>query len=108
MIKKNNLSPRDKLILRDELYFRDGTRCHQCHIEEYNFRNIWGDNFYGGIKRGGVLEIDRKDNDREYSRENCILACAICNMAKSDKFSHDEFQKIGTVIEEIWRQKSKT
>jgi 5-methylcytosine-specific restriction endonuclease McrA len=106
MNKQMGLSQKDKLIMRDELYFRDGTKCHYCQIDESDFRSIWGDSFYGGIKRGGVLEIDRKDNEQGYYPENCILACAICNMAKSDKFKYDEFKKVGEVIKEIWQQRN--
>ncbi|GAG98234.1 unnamed protein product, partial [marine sediment metagenome] len=48
------------------------------------------------------LEIDRKDNQKGYAEENCVLACALCNNAKSDKFSGEEFRKLDGVIREIW------
>jgi hypothetical protein len=65
------------------------------------FDEIWGASFYGATKRGRKLEIDRKDNSVGYSPENCVLACAICSMAKSDKFIHKEFVKVGNVIRNI-------
>ena len=37
-----------------------------------------------------------------------ILACPICNMAKSDKFSYDEFKQVGEVIGRIWRDRKRT
>ena len=86
--------------LRNQLYKRDGTKCHYCGIEEKDFVLIWGE-FYGGKKRGSVLEVDRKDNRREYQIENCVLACAVCNNAKSDKFTYDEFITVGKAIGEI-------
>jgi len=98
------LNQRDKIVLRSELYFRDGARCHYCGIEESDFPRVWGKTFYGGVKRGG-LEIDRRDNDQNYDLENCVLACPICNMAKSDKITHDEFIAIGDVIKKIWQQR---
>jgi len=98
-----------KTKLRNELYKRDGTKCHYCGIEEKDFPSVWGKTFYGGIKRGRILEIDRKDNNpaSEYNVMNCVLACALCNMAKSDKFTYEEFKRVGGVIKEIWQQRKR-
>jgi 5-methylcytosine-specific restriction endonuclease McrA len=30
------------------------------------------------------------------------LACAVCNNAKSDKFTYEEFKRVGNVIKQIW------
>jgi 5-methylcytosine-specific restriction endonuclease McrA len=105
--------------LRIELKEWDGTikepRCHYCEIEERDFLKLWG-KFYGLPYRGHRLEIDRRDTvikegnhiikrDLEYTAENCVLACALCNMAKSNMFTHEEFHKVGKVIEEIWRER---
>lgn len=90
--------------LRNQLYKKEGTKCHYCGIEEKNFVHIWG-KFYGGKKRGTRLEVDRRDNRRGYDSENCVLACAVCNNAKSDKFTYDEFRRVGTVIMEIWQER---
>ena len=100
------LSSKEKEELRNQLYERDGTKCHYCSIEEKNFTTVWGETFYGGIKRGRILEIDRIDNSLGYCIENCVLACALCNMAKSDKFDYEEFKRVGNVIKEIWQRKS--
>jgi len=52
--------------------------------------------------RGKRLEIDRKDNQKDYSEKNCVLACPIYNNAKSDKFTDEEFKRVGRIIKEIW------
>ena len=101
------LSNKEKKRLRFQLYERDGRQCHYCRIEEEEFPTIWGDSFYGGVKRGRLLEIDRKDNTQEYSLENSVLACALCNMAKSDKFNYDEFRDVGKTIRKIWQRRKK-
>jgi len=90
--------------LRNQLYKRDGTKCHYCGIAEKDFAPIWGE-FYGGKKRGSTLEVDRRDNGRGYEIDNCVLACAVCNNAKSDKFTYDEFRRVGDVIKGIWLQR---
>lgn len=33
-----------------------------------------------------------------------VLACAVCNYAKSDKFTYEEFKRVGDVIKEMVRQ----
>jgi len=92
-----------KEYLRAELIKKDGTKCHYCKIEESNIVPIWGD-IYGGKRR--VLEVEHKDNDnRQDSVEGCVLACPICNIAKSNKFKYKEFKEIGAAIEKIWRQR---
>jgi len=102
-----NINNKGKENLRYELYRRDGKRCHYCGIEEGNVIQIWG-KFYGLEKRGKRLELDRKNNQKGYYIENCVLACAVCNCAKSNKFTYEEFLKVGEVIKEIWQQREKT
>jgi len=96
MIKINK---KEKDELRNRLYKRDGKKCYYCGIEEEDFFRIWG-KFYGGKRR--KLEVDRKDNEKDYREENCVLACPVCNNAKSDKFTYEEFKKVGKAIKEIW------
>jgi len=95
----------DRKDLREKLYKRDGTKCHYCGIEEGDFVKAWGDRFYGGITRGRILEVDHKDNAGGSDMENCVLTCALCNMAKSNIFEYEEFKRVGAVIKEIWQQR---
>jgi hypothetical protein len=91
--------------LRTLLYKRDGTRCHYCGIEEKDFITTWGNIFYGGKTRGNSLEIDHKNNELGNSEDNLVLACALCNMSKSNIISYDEFLEIGKVIKKIWQKR---
>jgi len=72
--KKKYIAQKEKKELRLKLYKRDRSNCHYCHYcgieEEDFFRN-------GGKRR--KLEVDRKDNQKDYSKENCVLSCPICN-----------------------------
>lgn len=91
---------------------RDGVerKCHYCGIDEDKFLEIW-DYFYprklpdGSVTGRSKLEIDRKDNKKEHLPENCVLACSICNNAKSDKFTYKEFKMVGKVIKQIWNER---
>lgn len=95
-----------KRELRHRLYKRDGRVCDYCKIKEEDFLEVWGP-FYGGKTRGGILEVDRKDSTGPYTEDNCVLACAICNNAKSDKFTYEEFKAVGEVVGKIWRDKER-
>lgn len=104
-----------KKTLLDNLYSHGEHVCHYCGIPEGDFSETWGE-FYGLPYRGKRLEIDRQDavvllgkdilkSKPEYTPDNCVLACALCNMSKSNMFTHEEFHKVGKVIEEIWRKR---
>jgi len=56
-------------------------------------------------RRGKRLEVDRIDNNKPYSSDNCVLACYPCNNAKSDVFSSEEFKKIAKTICEVKTEK---
>ena len=96
----------EKDMLRNRLYERDGRECYYCGIKEEDFIPIWG-KFYGGENRGKKLEVDRKDNKKGYTLENCVLSCSICNNAKSDKFTGEEFKEVGKSIKQIWLSRDK-
>ena len=84
-INKHFLSHKDREKLQCQLYEGDGRNCHYCGIEEEDFLKIWR-KFYKS--RGQKLEIEHKDNNRkDFSLENLVLACALCNCAKSNKLT---------------------
>lgn len=43
--------------------------------------------------------LDRKDNSKGYTLENCVVCCKKCNYLKSDKFSFNEMTKIVNILE---------
>lgn len=54
------------------------------------------------------MEVDHKDNNKQNdSQDNLVLACALCNCAKSNKLTYDEFKKVGEVIRQIYQAKAK-
>jgi hypothetical protein len=67
------------------------SNCYYCNarpsmINETNTKNMshWGDYTYNGI--------DRFDNDKGYTTENCVPCCRTCNWAKSNQ-GPEEFQR---------------
>jgi 5-methylcytosine-specific restriction endonuclease McrA len=91
----------DKRKIR-KILEKKSRECFYCGIPEDDFIKVWGI-FYK--TRGKRLEIERKDNNKGCSIENCALACAICNNAKSNKFTEEEFKEVGKVIKKIWKSR---
>lgn len=95
-------SPDFKFTSKRDLYewFDDQPRhCDYCKIEEYKLQKLF--DFENPILetargRGRYLELERKDaaeGANEYSRENCVLACYLCNNHKSDLISEKDHRK---------------
>lgn len=71
--------------------FTSQSECHYCSSS-----TSWA---MHDISKGGTrYNIDRKDNNLGYSKENCVVCCARCNRAKSDHFTYDEWLQIGNLI----------
>ena len=68
-------------------------RCCYCGIDE----NTLKDTFENGVviskkpSFSGELQIERKDPNGDYCHDNCEFACVICNNAKSDMISAEDF-----------------
>jgi hypothetical protein len=77
------------LTYNDYLLLTDTKECHYCGKlvvwKEYN-NSGYGHN------------IDRKDNNIGYVKENCVVCCPRCNWAKQDQFTYDEWLQIGKLI----------
>lgn len=58
-------------------------------------------------ERGWSLEIDRKNSNEEYKKDNCVMSCYWCNNAKTDEFTFKEFKEIGKSFEKVWKERLK-
>jgi hypothetical protein len=58
--------------------------------------------------RGYTLEIDRKEPNLEYTKDNCCMSCYWCNNAKTDEFSVEDFKEIARGINAVWNQRMKS
>ena len=79
--------------------------CYYCGISEDTCKEFCQKRPVGFNKRhrGFVLEIEKKDPTKGYTEKNCELACHICNNAKSDLFTEEEFSKnIVPQIKKFW------
>lgn len=82
--------------------------CEYCGISKEKIK-ILGDNAQLNNKRsetrGYTLEVDRKEPNLEYTKENCCMSCYWCNNAKTDEFNVSEFKEIARGINIVWNQR---
>jgi hypothetical protein len=45
--------------------------------------------------------FDRIDNKLGHTKENCVICCKECNVARMDNFTHEEMFIIGNAIKHI-------
>ncbi|EDP6893789.1 hypothetical protein IO400_001502 [Campylobacter lari] len=76
-------------------YKKQEKKCYYCEIAQSDLNNLFGDNKPINSKKrafNSKLQIERLDPDQGYNEENCVLACCICNNAKSDMISASDFK----------------
>lgn len=66
------------------------TKCHYCYseIERVPYATV------EGKYKSRAYFLDRKDNDKGYSVENCVVCCTKCNRARSDKYTYEEWYEM--------------
>ena len=88
----------------------DDRTCEYCGIKESEIDSLIT---AGKIKtkrlysRGRSLEVDKKDPNGDYTKDNIVLSCYWCNNAKTDEFTYDEFKRIGIMNRIIWENRIK-
>lgn len=74
--------------------FVDFTKIKECH---YCGRGIeWAE--CSLACNGYRYNLDRTNNCRGYFKDNVVVCCWRCNETKSDRFTYNQFVKIGNVI----------
>ncbi|EAL5741226.1 hypothetical protein DR740_07440 [Campylobacter lari] len=77
-------------------YKKQEKECYYCKIAQSDLDKLFGNNKPINSKKrafNGKLQIERLNPDKGYNEENCVLACCICNNAKSDMISASDFEK---------------
>jgi len=77
--------------------------CHYCGIdliyEEYS--RVWGKT------NSRAHQLDRKDNNLGYTKENVVTCCWECNRLKSDRFTYEEFLLLSPMLKKIQSERRK-
>ena len=79
-------------------------------IQIYDFTNkeflefIKNPCYYCG-DNNGIKTLDRKDNNLGHTKNNCVVACYICNETRWDNFTVEEMLEIGKIVKQIKRKR---
>ena len=86
---------------------KDGVpHCYYCDIPETESMQAFENKLLSTKKtawKKGSMQIDRKDSEAPYDTKNCVFACVLCNNAKSDMISAEDFKKyFGEATKKFW------
>ncbi len=76
------------------------TECHYCGSPIH-----WA--MYNANKNGFSYNLDRKDNNKGYSKDNVVVSCSRCNFGKGRQFSYEEWVEVGKCLRNFWKNKPK-
>lgn len=80
------------ITYEDFLEFTKKPLCHYClnKLDWQPYTKINGQEMKGARS----YKLDRKDNNKAYTKENCVQCCWSCNQTKSNRYSYEEFYKM--------------
>jgi hypothetical protein len=83
---------------QDFMTFMGTPGCHYCGAAiEWPAYSHGGDRYN---RRMDKSNLDRKDNDVAYTKENCVVCCYSCNVTKSSKLTYEEMVAVGNIRRE--------
>lgn len=86
------------LTYQDFISYTKIAQCHYCANAVKWYEYSWTPD--NGIKHKTCgYQLDRKDNNKGYSLENCVVCCKDCNTIKSNKLSYAQMKKVGLIIQ---------
>ena len=73
----------------------DERKCHYCGITEEKKKKLFDNKVIQSKKPSfnSTLQIERLNPNKGYVEDNCVLACCICNNAKSDMINAENFKE---------------
>lgn len=94
--------------INDFLTLLKEEKCHYCNLTIENVKQLANKKqLFKKNERGWSLEIDRKNSNKEYKKDNCVMSCYWCNNAKTDEFTFEEFEEIGKSFGLVWNKRLK-
>jgi len=97
-LKSHKKNGKKVILTFDE--FLDIIKSKECHYcgkpliyEEHS--RVWGKT------NSRAHQLDRKNNDLDYTKDNVVTCCWECNRLKSDRFTYEEFIQLSPVLKKI-------
>ena len=78
------------------LWYKESNKeCYYCGISKENLKKLFDNKVIQSKKPSfnSTLQIERLNPDKGYVKDNCVLACCICNNAKSDMINAKNFKE---------------
>lgn len=99
--KKNNITV--DLTFDEFLGIINIKKCHYCGKDLiYNKHSR-----YWGKTNSRAHQLDRKNNNLSYTKDNVVCCCWDCNRLKSDYFTYDEFMMLSSTLKKIQKNRNK-
>lgn len=101
---KNNTNHYINLSYEEFLDLIKTKRCHYCNKKlEFNPHTRDENNNY----TSRAYQLDRKDNNKGYTKENCVPCCWDCNRIKSNIYTYEEFLIISKALKKVYKNRLK-
>lgn len=96
--KKNDAKESFRFKDFEEFYYwfkEQNDKCYYCGSTQDMLNGVFDSKKIESKKPSftGTLHIDKKAPNEPYTSANCVLACALCNNAKSDMINAENFKK---------------
>ncbi|MGX2981912.1 hypothetical protein [Helicobacter sp. 23-1045] len=75
-----------------EWYSAQEPKCYYCGTTQAQLEQLFNDELILSTKFNPTLHIEQKTPKQGYKSTNRVLACALCNNAKSDMISDENFR----------------
>lgn len=73
-------------------YLEQEDKCYYCGITSGKLKSLFNSKKLASTKFNETLHIEQIDAKQGYNRKNCRLACSLCNNAKSDLISKENYK----------------
>ena len=68
-------------------------KCDYCKVDFNTLKILFEKSEISSFKFTATPHIERKEADRGYCSDNCVLICSLCNNAKSDMILENDFRE---------------
>lgn len=78
-----------ELTYDEFIEFTKENQCHYCNSEI-----TWVPHCKDKgkeVSAGRKYQLDRKDNNGPYSKDNCVVCCSRCNFAKGNRYTYEQW-----------------
>lgn len=76
-----------------EWYKAQNQQCHYCGTTQEELERLFDDELVSSSKFSATLHIEQRTPKQGYNETNCVLACVLCNNAKSDMINDENFKR---------------